>query len=114
MGYEKFVKNIFPFIGNQYSGKPEESKINYKQLTITLSDLTDMYKESSKCAFIDFTQNKIVAERRVQEPSSLNNKLGLMFDKGVDSWEDVSVLYVNDVAKNDIYFFLIHLNFELL
>lgn len=45
-------------------------------------------------------------KKRVQDPSSLNGKLGLIFDKGVDSWEDVSVLYVNDVAEGDIYFFI--------
>jgi len=106
MGYEKFVKNIFPFIGNQYSGKLEESKINYKQLIITLDDLTAMYKENSKGAFIDFTQNKLVAEKRVQDKSSLNGKLGLSFQKGIDSWKDVSVIYINDIVKVSIYHFV--------
>ena len=99
MGYEKFVKHIFPFIGNQYRGKLEEGKINYKQLIITLSDLSDMYKENSKGALIDFTQNKLVAEKRVQDKSSLNGKLGLSFQKGIDSWKDVSVIYIDDIVR---------------
>lgn len=70
MGYEKFVKKIFPFIGNKYNADSEnkEEPSNIKQLIITLVDLNDMYKESSTGAFIDFTQNKIVAEKKSTRP----------------------------------------------
>ena len=99
MGYEKFVKRIFPFIGNQYaniedSGKEEE----YSKIIVTLDELTKFFDG----AVIDFVKGEL--NNDIEDQALVNHKLAVGgIDENPESLESFGLLYVNDVTNNDIY-----------
>jgi len=74
MGYEKFVKKVFPFVGNQYNIADEEKKSEKKTLIITLEELIN----KSKGSVVDFAAGKLLGKEEVTDPSSILNHFMIM------------------------------------
>ena len=57
MGYEQFVKHIFPFIGNQYNKIVEEGgEEDYQKIDLIVGEIV---VDDAIC-YIDFNQGKAV------------------------------------------------------
>lgn len=84
MGYEQFVRKIFPFVGNQYNIADEEKKSEKKTLIVTLEELIN----KSKGTVVDFARGKLLGQEEVADPSSVLNHF--MFMPIVNSPETVN------------------------
>ena len=69
MGYERFVRKVFPFVGNQYNIADEEKKSEKKTLIVTLEELIN----KSKGSVVDFARGKLLGQEEVTDPSSVLN-----------------------------------------
>ena len=57
MGYEKFVKHIFPFIGNQYrEGEETEVKTRF---VITLDEIISTFEQEDKMFMLDSKKGEL-------------------------------------------------------
>ena len=90
MGYEKFVKNIFPFIGNQYTNVEENNDKSY-QIVVTLDELKNAYSLSNTGAIIDFKKNRLVWQNEVKEQTDVLNKLMIMLSGTPEDLDDVAL-----------------------
>lgn len=102
MGYEKFVKNIFPFIGNQYTGIEENTDKSY-QIIVTLDELKNAYSISITGAIIDFKKNRLVWQNEVKEPADILNKLMIMLAKNPETLNDVGLVLPVSLEPQLIY-----------
>ena len=74
MGYERFVRKVFPFIGNQYNIADEEKKSEKKTLIVTLEELINI---GDGC-IVDFAAGKLLGKEEVADPSSVLNHFMFM------------------------------------
>ena len=68
MGYEKFVKKIFPFIGNQYSNAGEETS-GYKKIDLIVGEII---ADGMMC-YINFDSGKAVLIPEDDSAEALNH-----------------------------------------
>lgn len=68
MGYEKFVKKIFPFIGNQYSNATEETS-GYKKIDLIVGEII---ADDMMC-YINFDSGKAVLIPKDDATEALNH-----------------------------------------
>ena len=106
MGYEKFVKHIFPFIGNQYrEGEETEVKTRF---VITLDEIISTFEQEDKMFMLDSKKGELVKaesdfEEYVKDKEKVvgleNCHLGFSFMEGAaNTIDDVACLYIKDMS----------------
>ena len=88
MGYERFVKKIFPFIGNQYSNAGEETS-GYKKIDLIVGEVI---ADDSIC-YIDFNQGKAIVVPDEEIEKALNHLI-LFAKDGEAGIESVGLAYL--------------------
>ena len=89
MGYEKFVKKVFPFIGNQYRGAEESSGDEYNKIDLIVGEVI---VDDAVC-YIDFNQGKPIIIPNGEFEKALNHLI--MFSKdGKESIESIGLTYL--------------------
>ena len=99
MGYEKFVKHIFPFIGNQYNKVVEEGgDSEFNKIDIIVGEVV---VDDSIC-YIDFNQGKAVVVPDEETEKALNHLI-IFAKEGEESIESVGLAYLV-LDEQNIYF----------
>ena len=93
MGYEQFVRKIFPFVGNQYNIADEEKNNEKKTLIVTLEELIN----KSKGCVVDFAAGKLLGKEEVTDPSSiLNHFMFMPINNSPETVNDFDCMYPID------------------
>ena len=104
MGYEKFVKKVFPFIGKQYR-TDEELKTIAGTITISVDELAAL--PDNKVAVFNFETSSLdIIDVSDEDLNKLNGKLALsLMDSEAEYLiNHVMLIYVEDMNKSLLYF----------
>ena len=104
MGYEQFVKKVFPFIGKQYR-TDEELKTVAGTIAINVNELAAL--PDHKVAVFNFETSSLdIMDVSDADLNKLNGKLALsLMDSEAEYFiNHVMLIYVEDMSKSLIYF----------
>lgn len=100
MGYEQFVRKIFPFVGNQYNIADEEKKSEKKTLIVTLEELIN---KSTGC-IVDFAAGKLLGREDISDPLSvLNHFMFMPLAGSPETVNDFDCVYPMSIKPQAIY-----------
>ncbi len=102
MGYEKFVKKIFPFIGNQYNDVEEREKKHFQgEIRVSAQQIEE---KQGIVLYVNF-KNGTIGELSEQEPAKLVGKLclGLTEAEETHSFRNIQLFYPKTLESSNIF-----------
>lgn len=103
MGYERFVRKVFPFIGNQYQGiEGTEEKHFQGEIRVSLKEIQDAAGENA--LYFDFKKGVIGSISR-SEMNKLVGKLCLNVTEAEDepSFRNIELIYVKGLSQDKLF-----------
>jgi len=102
MGYGKFVRKIFPFIGNQYQGIEETEEKHFQgEIRVSLKEIQDARENA---LYFDFKKGVIGSISR-SEMNKLVGKLCLNVTEAEDepSFRNIQLIYVKGLSQDKLF-----------
>ena len=102
MGYEQFVKKIFPFIGNQYGGIEEQEGKHFQgEIRVSVQQIAD---KQGFILYFNF-KNGTIEEAREEETEKFTGKLCLGFTEveGAPTFRNIQLIYPRRLEASNIF-----------